>query len=146
MKPTLWILLLAGTAGVVPAQQAERNVFIHRKDAGEAVTFDERVPGPGMGPVAIQFMTSEMSGRPVKGAPYSGKGVTETTQVLADGNRIHRTSGGMLYRDSEGRTRREQSLARPGSAGAGGGDADGVHHGSGGRHQLHARPAAAHGA
>ena len=111
MKPTLWILLLAATAGVVSAQQAERNVFFHRKDAGEAVTFSERVPGPGMVPVAIQFMTSEMSGRPVKGAPYSGKGVTETTQVLADGNRIRRTSGGMLYRDSEGRTRREQSLA-----------------------------------
>ena len=36
--------------------------------------------------------------------------VTETTQALADGNRIRQTSTARIYRDSEGRTRREQSL------------------------------------
>src|SRR4029079_6563871 len=41
------------------------------------------------------------------GAPYSAEAVTETTQVLADGNRINRKTVVRVYRDSEGRTRRE---------------------------------------
>jgi hypothetical protein len=41
------------------------------------------------------------------GAPYSAEAVTETTQVLADGNRINRKSVTRVYRDGEGRTRRE---------------------------------------
>src|SRR5204862_8257345 len=35
---------------------------------------------------------------------------TETTQILGDGNRIVNRSTATLYRDSEGRTRREQTL------------------------------------
>jgi hypothetical protein len=46
----------------------------------------------------------------VKGAPYSAEAVTETTQMLVDGNRIARKNVAQVYRDSEGRTRREQSL------------------------------------
>jgi hypothetical protein len=46
-------------------------------------------------------------GNPVKGAPYSGMEITESTEVLADGTRIHNESQAMVYRDSEGRTRRE---------------------------------------
>jgi hypothetical protein len=46
-------------------------------------------------------------GMPVKGAPYSGEEVNETNQVLADGTRIHRETSATVYRDSEGRTRRE---------------------------------------
>jgi hypothetical protein len=42
------------------------------------------------------------------GAPYSAEAVTETTQLLADGNRINRKSVTRVYRDSEGRTRREE--------------------------------------
>jgi TonB family protein len=49
-------------------------------------------------------------GKLVKGAPYSAQAITETTQTLADGNRIVNKSESALYRDSEGRTRREQSL------------------------------------
>jgi hypothetical protein len=45
--------------------------------------------------------------RVTKGAPYSGEAVTETLQVLGDGNRISRRSISRVYRDSEGRTRRE---------------------------------------
>jgi len=45
--------------------------------------------------------------RVTKGAPYSGEAVTETLQVLGDGNRISRKSVSRIYRDSEGRTRRE---------------------------------------
>ena len=46
----------------------------------------------------------------VVGAPYSADAVTESIQMLADGNRIRQRNETKLYRDSEGRTRREQSL------------------------------------
>lgn len=52
-------------------------------------------------------------GRPgpvVKGAPYSADVSTETTQSLTDGNRIHQVTTEKVYRDSEGRVRRETSL------------------------------------
>ena len=59
-----------------------------------------------------RFLGAEagMSGRTVKNAPYSADVVTESTQILADGNRIRQTSNAKVYRDSEGRTRREQAL------------------------------------
>jgi hypothetical protein len=41
------------------------------------------------------------------GAPYSAEAVTETAQTLADGNRINRKSVTRVYRDNDGRTRRE---------------------------------------
>jgi hypothetical protein len=41
------------------------------------------------------------------GRPYSAEAVTETVQVLGDGNRINRRSATKVYRDGEGRTRRE---------------------------------------
>src|SRR5690349_15802384 len=58
------------------------------------------------------FVASEMlSGdRAVKGAPYSAQAVTETIQTLADGNRIVRRSTASVYRDGEGRTRRDQTI------------------------------------
>jgi hypothetical protein len=53
----------------------------------------------------------EFEGKVVTGAPYSAQAVTETTQVLADGNRINRKSTSMMARDSMGRVRREQNLS-----------------------------------
>ncbi len=52
-----------------------------------------------------------MENKFVKNSPYSAQSVTEFTQTLADGNRIHRTTGGSIARDSEGRTRREQTIS-----------------------------------
>ena len=48
--------------------------------------------------------------KPTKGAPYSAETVVEGTQTLADGNRINRKTTGRVYRDSEGRTRREEDV------------------------------------
>jgi len=50
----------------------------------------------------------------VKGAPYTATAITETTQVLADGNRITNKSTALLARDSEGRTRREETMSNLG--------------------------------
>ena len=52
---------------------------------------------------------SMINGPTVKGAPYSAQAVNEMVQVLADGNRITHSSSTMLYRDSQGRERREES-------------------------------------
>src|SRR5258707_243542 len=46
----------------------------------------------------------------VKGAPYTADAVTETVQTLTNGAHITRKSTAQLARDSEGRTRREQTL------------------------------------
>jgi hypothetical protein len=48
-----------------------------------------------------------VKGMTVVGAPYSGEEVNETSQTLADGTRIHRETKTTVYRDSQGRTRRE---------------------------------------
>src|ERR1051325_7537394 len=81
-------------------------------------------PGPGRGPGHFgpgpdagqfgsgRFLGGEagIPGRVVKNAHYSADIVTETTQTLQDGNRIRQTTTVKVYRDSEGRTRSEQSL------------------------------------
>jgi hypothetical protein len=53
-------------------------------------------------------------GKVVKGAPYSAQVTTEVVQTLADGNKITRQMTSSLYRDSDGRTRREQTLGSVG--------------------------------
>lgn len=71
----------------------------------------EGMPPPGM-PGDFVFIANEMNfgGKVVKGAPYSAQAVTESVQNLSDGNRIINKSTSAIYRDSEGRTRREQTL------------------------------------
>jgi hypothetical protein len=56
--------------------------------------------GTGMGP------------REIRGVPFSANVTIETTRILADGNRIHQENHGKIYRDSEGRTRTENSTKR----------------------------------
>jgi len=48
----------------------------------------------------------------ITGAPYSAETLVEGIQTLADGNRIVRKTTGRVYRDGEGRTRREE-IAQP---------------------------------
>ncbi len=50
-----------------------------------------------------------VNGNTVAGAPYSAEAVTETTQSLGDGNQIANSSSVKLYRDSQGRERREEN-------------------------------------
>jgi hypothetical protein len=77
--------------------------------------FQSDVPPPPGGIAAggdVVFVHAEIggAGKVVKGAPYSAQVVTEHTQTLADGNTISNKQTGAIYRDSEGRTRREQPL------------------------------------
>src|ERR1700675_2422705 len=92
---TMTIALLAA-AGAVCAQEPPAGMMAQVKvvTGGNFGFISERLVG----------------GNPVKGAPYSAQAVTETTQTLADGNRILQKSTATLYRESEGRQRREQTL------------------------------------
>lgn len=60
----------------------------------------------------VDFIRGEgsVAGPVVKDKPYSARSITESTQVLADGNRIVQRNESTIYRDSAGRTRREQTL------------------------------------
>jgi hypothetical protein len=51
----------------------------------------------------------------VKGKPYTADSVTETAQILVDGNRITHRNEARFYRDSQGRTRREQTVSALGA-------------------------------
>jgi hypothetical protein len=50
-------------------------------------------------------------GKVVKGAPFSATASSETKQTLQDGSNIVRTTSSTLYRDSQGRSRREVTLS-----------------------------------
>jgi hypothetical protein len=93
---TITIALFAA-AGAVYAQEPPANMMAQVKV----------VTGGNFGFISEKLV----GGNPVKGAPYSAQAVTETTQTLADGNRIVQKSTATRYRDSEGRERREQTLS-----------------------------------
>jgi hypothetical protein len=65
----------------------------------------------------IAVIGAEMAatGEVVTGVPYTATATTESTQVLADGNKIVNKTSSFLARDSQGRTRREDSIGRIGS-------------------------------
>src|SRR5262245_16722256 len=46
----------------------------------------------------------------VTGKPYYATSATDIVQTLGDGNRIIQHSSSVIYRDSQGRTRREQTF------------------------------------
>jgi hypothetical protein len=50
-------------------------------------------------------------GKLVTGAPFSGVAVTESMQTLADGNHITRKTQTNLFRDSQGRVRKEVAIS-----------------------------------
>jgi hypothetical protein len=96
--------------------------------AGVALSGQEPPPPPGLefhaegpdggepaGPLGerIELLGFEglRPGKIVKGAPFSATANSDTTQTLQDGTTIHRTTSSTLYRDGQGRVRREVSLS-----------------------------------
>ncbi len=85
--------------------------------------FGPPMGGPDQGPGrqfppdhALSILSPEMrfDGKVVKGAPYSATAITESVQTLSNGARITHKTTASIYRDSEGRTRREMTLDRIG--------------------------------
>ncbi len=81
---------------------------------------DDAIPGP-VGPRMEILGFGEMHpGKVVTGAPYSAVAVTETKQTLADGNVIDRKVQSNVYRDTQGRVRRETTFTGVGPLAASG--------------------------
>jgi hypothetical protein len=95
MKPFAMLFSVLFAGATLGAQEPER--FFQTFVAG----------GDGQ----IDFMRTPLSARTIKGAPYSAETVNESTQTLGDGNRISRRTTGRVYRDGEGRVRREEDRA-----------------------------------
>jgi hypothetical protein len=89
------VLLTATTAGA----QERRALEVQAQSQGGKVT--------NIAPVARIPLEAKI----VKGAPYSAEVVSEFTQTLPDGNRIVRRNTGRVFRDGQGRTRREDDSA-----------------------------------
>ena len=70
------------------------------------------------GPFQVIGFGGDVPGAIVAGKPYAADSITESTQLLADGNRITARNEARLMRDSKGRTRREQTLRGFGPASA----------------------------
>ncbi|HEY0174609.1 MAG TPA: hypothetical protein VGB98_26570 [Pyrinomonadaceae bacterium] len=114
---------LMGNSLVAAGQERRERTTVIAPPQGEVEEFFI-AQGPGVAPPPqvemrgdnVMFLATEMSfaGKLVKGAPYSAQAVTETVQQLADGNRIVRKNTAQVYRDGEGRTRREQTLGHIG--------------------------------
>jgi hypothetical protein len=101
----LFLLAVAAPAAaqrdaVDPAQDPEASKIVQEKLL--AAMMQQKIVGEVRARTAVE-------GRITPNAPYSAEAVTEATQVLADGNRINRKSVTRVYRDGEGRTRREES-------------------------------------
>ena len=119
------LVMLALTTGPVLAAVTVVSFAQQPQTATQEIVVKQRViqsqeggvPAPPP-PGDFVFMTTEnFSGNVVKNAPYSAQAVTETIQTLSDGNRIVNKTTSSQYRDSEGRTRREQSIKVLGSLG-----------------------------
>src|SRR5215475_11300694 len=71
-----------------------------------------RRPGPMFPDHALSIISPEMrfDGKVVKDAPYSATATAESVQTLSNGARITHKTTASIYRDSQGRTRREVTL------------------------------------
>jgi len=83
------------------------------QQGGNAI-YQNNSPGTAVTISAFQ----KLPGTPVEGAPYSASMTNQSTQTLADGNRIVQTSSGTIARDSLGRTRQDAPLPSIGNLSA----------------------------
>jgi hypothetical protein len=114
-------VLTSAVMAIAVVGQAEKPMAVAQQDSGQkekhaaelAVlarpTSDEASDGQqAQQNVVLQLVAADA--QVVKGKPYSANTSTETVQTLPDGNRIAHRTVSRFYRDSEGRTRREQTF------------------------------------
>ena len=98
----------------------QKRVFMALACLGSASMFAQpphgemmRHPGPGGPPPGDPGMIHfARDTKVVKGQPYSADLVNESIQVLGDGTKISTKTAGTVYRDTDGRTRREETGAQ----------------------------------
>ena len=96
-------MLSAGVAVALLIAPAAAHAQETTGQAAPAIAARSRQMPAGRGGLVAGAVESKIT----TGRPYSAEAVTETTQVLGDGTRINRRSATRVYRDGEGRTRRE---------------------------------------
>jgi hypothetical protein len=77
--------------------------------------------GPFGGPMELMGFEGMHGGKLVTGAPFSATSTSTTKQTLQDGTTINRTVQGAIYRDGQGRSRREVTFTGVGPLEAAGG-------------------------
>ena len=98
--------MLAVSAGFARAQEAPalppRGEMLRGGGPGR-----DSMPPPMGDRVELMGFEGMRGGKLVTGAPFSGVAVTESTQTLADGNHITHKTQSNVFRDSQGRVRKE---------------------------------------
>ena len=111
-----WIVVGLSVAFIAPSlAQAQGKVvgFVESVEQGRAVRRFVETPTQGGGRGG-RIVAGAVEAKITTGRPYSAETLTEMTQALGDGNSIQNRSATKVYRDGEGRTRREM-LADDGS-------------------------------
>lgn len=84
-------IFVLSLAAITPAQEARTTTVTRATDMK----------------VSAEIIASS-STKVVKGAPFSAEAISESVQTLTDGNKLNRSVTHKLYRDGEGRFRREE--------------------------------------
>ena len=98
-KTLLMVTMMGSVAGTAGAQGLVHETQAKVAHETQMQIMLERAPTAGV------HVTLEA--RAITGAPYTAEAVTESVQMLADGNRIVRRNTVRVSRDGSGRTRRE---------------------------------------
>ena len=116
MSKTWVFSVLLGAALIAPATMSGQEAPPPGPPPHEGM-----MPGGPLGPRMEILGFEEMHpGKVVAGAPYSATTMIETTQTLADGTNITRKIQANVYRDSQGRVRRDTTLPAIGPLAASG--------------------------
>lgn len=108
IRPLILGCLLVFYAGIAGAQQAPPPPHPGMMQAGPEGEF---APPPFGERMELLGFGGMHGGKVVTGAPFSAVAVSETTQTLSDGNHISRKTQSNVFRDSQGRIRREITLS-----------------------------------
>jgi len=118
MNRNIWACSLVGRALLLGA-----GMLSAQDPLPPPASFEYPAEGPDGGGPGIPFgeriellgFEGLHAGKVVKGAPFSATASSQTTQTLQDGTTngttINRTTSSVLYRDSQGRSRREVTLS-----------------------------------
>jgi hypothetical protein len=98
-------------AGIARAQQAPPPPPPHAADMMQGGPEGDFGPPPFGERMELLGFGGMHGGKVVTGAPFSAVAVSETMQTLADGNHIARKTQSNVFRDSQGRIRREMTLS-----------------------------------
>jgi len=125
-KCSKWFSLVAASAallfagGIARAQSAsdaapppprEGQSYFERAGSGPMTSFDD---------VGFVGFEHGLGGKAITGVPFSATFSSQSTQMLADGNRIQNSTTGAVARDSQGRTHRDMTLSAIGPFAASG--------------------------